>query len=236
MKKLTLPLLCLAAFTISSAYARDAAFVSAEQTHMEQYLATPPAADSPTTKAELALLHGLQSTRTPAQIAQAKADDQLETMFIYKNVLGEKFTPENLPVTAVFAARVKNDEPVNGNVPKELFHRVRPYNLDKTLSPVCVTKTKDDSYPSGHTIAGYLAALALVEMVPEKRDAILARADEYAHNRLVCGVHYPTDIEASKMVAYATHAMMDSNPQYRKELAAAKTELRRALSLPVASN
>jgi acid phosphatase (class A) len=121
-------------------------------------------------------------------------------------------------------------------VPKELFHRVRPYNLDKTLSPVCVTKTKDDSYPSGHTIAGYLAALALVEMVPEKRDAILARADEYAHNRLVCGVHYPTDIEASKMVAYATHAMMDSNPQYRKELAAAKTELRRALSLPVASN
>ncbi|HWZ47700.1 MAG TPA: phosphatase PAP2 family protein, partial [Herbaspirillum sp.] len=178
------------------------------------------------------LLHHLEATRTPAQVAQAQADDKNETMFIYKTVLGDKFTPENLPVTAAFAARLKGDEPINGNVAKELFHRVRPYNLDKTLSPVCKTKTKDDSYPSGHTIAGYLGALALIEMVPEKRDAILARAAEYGNNRLICGVHFPSDVEASKMVAYSTHAVMFNNPQYQKELAAARTELRQALGLP----
>jgi hypothetical protein len=27
---------------------------------------------------------------------------------------------------------------------------------------------------------------------PEKRDAILARADDYAYSRLICGVHYLT--------------------------------------------
>jgi acid phosphatase (class A) len=43
-----------------------------------------------------------------------------------------------------------------------------------------------------------LEALVLIMMVPENRDAILTRADDYAHSRVVCGVHYPTDVEASK--------------------------------------
>jgi acid phosphatase (class A) len=78
--------------------------------------------------------------------------------------------------------------------------------------------------------------LVLIEMVPEKRDAILARADEYARNRLVCGVHYPSDIQASKLVAYSIHSVMDTNPQFQKELAAARVELRQALGLPLSSN
>ncbi|HEV7817381.1 MAG TPA: phosphatase PAP2 family protein [Janthinobacterium sp.] len=236
MKKITLPLLCLATLAMGSAHAAGPIFVSAAQTHSEQILMTPPASDSDITKAELVELHRLESVRTQEQIEQAKADDKLETMFIYKDVLGEKFNSVNLPVTAAFAARVKNDEGFNANPAKTAFHRMRPYNLDKTLHPVCNTKTKDDSYPSGHTTAGYLGALVLIEMVPEKRDAILARAAEYAHNRLVCGVHYPSDIEASKLVAYSTHAVMDSNPQFQKELAAAKVELRQALGLPVSGN
>ncbi len=75
-------------------------------------------------------------------------------------------------------------------------------------------------------------ALTLIDMVPEKRDEILARADEYAHNRLVCGVHYATDLLASKLSAYTIHAIMDVNPQFQAELHAAKTELRAILSLP----
>jgi acid phosphatase (class A) len=109
-------------------------------------------------------------------------------------------------------------------------------NLDKSLHPICATKTKNDSYPSGHTTAGYILALSLIDMVPEKRDAILARADDYANNRLVCGVHYASDLEASKLLAYTIHAVMANNPQYQKELAVARLELRRSLGLPLASN
>jgi len=106
---------------------------------------------------------------------------------------------------------------------------VRPYNLDKTLHPICKTKTKDDAYPSGHTTSGFLLALTLIDIVPEKRDAILARAEDYGRNRLVCGVHYPSDIQASKLVAYTIHAIMEVNPQYQKELVEAKAEVRRVL-------
>jgi acid phosphatase (class A) len=216
-----------------SVEAREPSFVPAEQIQSFQILPQPPAADSTSTKKELAELHLIEKHRTKQQASQAMADDKNETMFLFQTVLGDKFTPENLPVTAAFSARVKNDEGVNAAPAKEGFHRVRPYNLDKTLHPICKTKTKDDSYPSGHTTAGYLLGLALIDMIPEKRDEILARASDYGNNRLICGVHYPSDLQASRVLAYSIHAVMEINPQYQKEMAAAKLELRQALGLPV---
>jgi acid phosphatase (class A) len=77
-----------------------------------------------------------------------------------------------------------------------------------------------------------LEGLTLALMVPEKRDQILTRADDYAHSRLVCGVHYPTDPVASKSVAYAMMGVIQQNPQFKKEFEAARSELRRTLGLP----
>jgi acid phosphatase (class A) len=234
MKKITL--FCLATLAMASAQAHDPVFISADQTRAAQILMTPPAADSKITQDELAALHRIQSQRTNEQIARAQADEADQSMFVYRDVLGDKFDPAKLPATALLAKHVKNDEGISTDPVKDQFKRVRPYNLDKTLSPVCKTKTIDDSYPSGHATVGYLNALVLIEMVPEKRDEILARADEYAHNRLVCGVHYKSDIQAGKLVGYTLHAAMDANPQFQKELASARIELRQALNLPAAGN
>jgi len=63
-----------------------------------------------------------------------------------------------------------------------------------------------------------LQALTLIDILPEQRDAVLARADDYANNRLVCGVHYPTDLAASKVLAYTIHALMTANPRYHKKV------------------
>jgi acid phosphatase (class A) len=78
--------------------------------------------------------------------------------------------------------------------------------------------------------------LVLAMILPEKRDAILARADEYAHNRLVCGVHYPTDIVASKSVAYAMIGLMMNDPRFIQEFDAARAETRIVLGLQISSN
>lgn len=224
-------LFTLAALTAVPALALEPSYVPAAQVHAASILPTPPASDSGLTRAELAELHRIEAARTPAQVARAQADEKNETLFVFRDVLGEGFTAERLSQTAVLSAHVKQEEDVISAPLKTAFQRVRPYNLDKTLHPVCKTKTKNDSYPSGHTLAGYLAALTLVDLVPEKRDAILARADEYAHNRMVCGVHYPSDLEASRLLAYATHAAMLGTPTYQQEEAAARSELRKALGL-----
>ena len=114
---------------------------------------------------------------------------------------------------------------------KAAFHRPRPYQFDTTLHPVCKTSEVPDSYPSGHGVSGYLLAFTVAQIVPEKRTEILARADEYAHNRLVCGVHYPSDLAASRSVAYAVFGYMMATPRFQVDLAAARTETRKKLGL-----
>jgi acid phosphatase (class A) len=193
---------------------------------------SPPRQDSETVKAELALLHQIEAARTEAQVAAAKADDAEEDIFIYRDVLGSGFSAEALPLTAALGAHVKNDEPFAGNSMKAAYQRPRPYQFDTTLHPVCKTTEEHNSYPSGHTIMGYLEGFTLAEMVPEKRLEILARADDYAHNRLVCGVHYPSDLAASRQVALAAFGYILATPRFQMELAAARQELRKQLGLP----
>jgi len=136
-----------------------------------------------------------------------------------------------LPLTALLSDHVRGNEGVMVNPAKKYFHRPRPYDFDPALKPVCKTTPNpaDYSFPSGHAAAGYLHAMVLAMMLPEKRDAILARADDYAYSRLICGVHYPTDLAASKSVAYAMIGIIANDPVFRKEFEAAKAETRRAL-------
>jgi acid phosphatase (class A) len=218
--------LAAALFAAVSATAAEASFVAPAQMDFMHFLAAPPGAASATAMRELAELHQIENTRTPQQVALAIADDRDESIFVYRDVVGASFTAQALPVTALLSTQVGHDEGANTEPLKKGFARVRPYNADHSLHPVCKTKKKDDSYPSGHTTAGYLQALTLIELIPEKRDVILARADVYAHNRLVCGVHFRSDTEAAKLLAYAMHALMRENAQFKAQLAAARDELR----------
>jgi acid phosphatase (class A) len=235
MKPIAISSLCICLGLSFQVHAKDPSFVSAEETRSFQILLAPATAQSDRTKAELAELHRIEGTRSDSQKAAAIADDKEESIFIFKQQLGDWFNAQTLPQTAAFGARVKNDEGINTAPAKTGFARVRPYNLDTTLKPICVTKTKDDAYPSGHATTGYLMALTLIDMLPEKRDAILTRADDYANNRLICGVHYRSDIEASKLLAYTIHAVMANKPQYQQELAAARAEVQRTLAATVAA-
>lgn len=232
MSRFRATLLFAALMAATPGLAKDPIFIAPDPAVGEMLLPNPPAEGSPQQQAELTFLHDLEKTRTEAESTQAKWDDVNEDIFLFHTELGDGFNAEKLPLTAAFGKRLANDASVAAFGPKTIFHRVHPYVVDKTLNAICKTKAKDDSYPSGHTTLGWVTGLVLVQMVPEKKDEILARAEAYGRSRLICGVHYPSDVEASKRLAYATHALMTQNPQYKIELAAARAELRAALGLP----
>jgi acid phosphatase (class A) len=194
-------------------------------------IADPPKTGSAADDAELAELHRIEATRTPAQVTAAKADEGNESVFLFATVLGPGFNAAALPVTAALGDHVKNEQSVAGAALKKVFARPRPYQEDKTLHPACAVTDLPNSYPSGHALTGYLEGLTLAEIVPEQRDAILARADEFAHNRLVCGVHHASDVEASRRVAYVVFGYMLATPKFQSDLAAAKAETRAKLGL-----
>ena len=66
------------------------------------------------------------------------------------------------------------------------------------------------------------------------RTEIMARAKDYAHNRLVAGIHFPSDIEAGRIAGTVIAEAIGEHEDYKTEFEAARTELRDALGLPKA--
>lgn len=223
----------LLAFASPSA-AKELFYILPQDAASVSMLPDPPADGSPAQQAELAALHAIEAARSEAQAEAARADSDDKSIFVFRAVFGPSFTRESLPLTAALGERIDGDSSANGRVAKKIFHRLHPYTFDQSLHTACKPHhaPEADAYPSGHALRGWLLGLTLAEMVPEKRQEIFVRAADYAHNRLVCGMHYPSDVEASKPLAYAIHALMTRSPAYRRDLTAARAELRKAINLP----
>ena len=192
----------------------------------------PPAAGSAADNADRAAVRQAQQARTVATIAAAKRDDAEEDIFIYATVLGARFDEKSLPLTAAFSLHIRGEAGTVTPALKQRWGRPRPFIADAAIHAVCEQKA-EPSYPSGHAMVGYLEGFTLAQMLPERSAEILARAREYAENRVVCGVHYPSDTEASRTAALAEFGALSTSPRFQSELAAARAEVRKAFELPV---
>jgi acid phosphatase (class A) len=201
-------------------------FITPDPALVTRLIAAPPPDGSAAQQEELAELHRIEAERTPAQERAARADADEKTVLAFAVVFGPGFSAQNAPATFALARKIAEESEIFGRAAKKYHGRLHPYQADPSLRPACKPKkpVADESYPSGHALRGWLLALTLADLVPEKREAIFARAEDYAHNRLVCGVHYPSDIEASKRLAPALYALISENPQFRAGQAAARAD------------
>jgi acid phosphatase (class A) len=193
----------------------------------------PPALDSPKMSKDLAEIFAIHRSPAPQEIENANWDNKHENIWAIAKVLGDKFTAESMPATAALWADVNNDQGMFVSAAKKYFQHPRPFDLDPAIQSVCgaTRGAPRNSYPSGHGTMGYVSALLLSMMVPEKAAILHARADEYAHNRVVCGEHYAADAIGSRESAGLVVGNMLASPRFQQEFAAAKTEVRHALGL-----
>ncbi|AMP08028.1 PAP2 superfamily protein [Collimonas arenae] len=211
-------------------------FITSREINLIELLAPPPANESEKTRFELAEVIAVQSTRTPEMVARAQADSA-ENIWRFADVMGVKFKPEQLPLFTKFFQRVVDSEGAVVDTYKDVWKRPRPYLYSEMVKPV-VKLSHSGSYPSGHATAGTLMGIVLSNMVPEKRAEIMARAAEYANNRVVGGVHYRSDIEAGRITGTVIAARLQTRDDFNQAFEAAKSELRGVLELgpePVAS-
>lgn len=188
-------------------------------------LPPPPADGSPAQVAGLAELHRIQDARTPEQLAQAKHDDELEDVRAIADVLGPPFDLAKFPATARVFADLRREDSAAARRAKADFERNRPWVGDATLSPCSKEDAPKSSYPSGHATMGYAAAVLLSDLIPGNAQVILARAADYAQNRLVCGMHYREDIEAGQVLGTVLVLKLLQKPAFRAEVEAARAEL-----------
>ena len=72
----------------------------------------------------------------------------------------------------------------------------------------------------------------LSDLAPERRAEIEARAMQFARQRAVCGVHFPSDLAAGRRAAEEVMRSIRQQAGYQAEAAEASAELREALRLP----
>ncbi|GFK92610.1 Major phosphate-irrepressible acid phosphatase [Fundidesulfovibrio magnetotacticus] len=190
----------------------------------------PPPPSAVQSVAEINELLTLQHSRTQDQAAFAREDAERSPLR-FADVLGAGFRKDALPLTLTLFKHVLKDSNTVLDAAKKHWDRPRPFKLSESLRP-CLDRPVSASYPSGHSTYGHLAAILLSWAVPEKAPELFARGDLFARQRLVGGVHYPSDVEAGKLCAVAIAQVMSQNPRFREEFAKARIEIRTALGLP----
>lgn len=188
-------------------------------------MAPPPAADSADTRAEIADLHRIAATVSPARLTQARWDDEHEDPSLFAPTLGPAWDLAKLPATRALLALVQQDADTLASASKKLFPSPRPWAVDSTLRTCDPGDKPLTSYPSGHATLGYALAETLAHVMPNRAEALLTRADDYAFSREVCAAHFSRDTAASHALASALVAALMAKPEFRKLLEPARAEL-----------
>ncbi|TGQ92096.1 phosphatase PAP2 family protein [Mesorhizobium sp. M8A.F.Ca.ET.208.01.1.1] len=214
----------------SAARAEDAKpFITNKDVDLTMILPPPPANDSAETKAELGEVLTMQVTRTPEMEARAIADAE-ENVWRFADVMGPNFNKDKLPKFSAFFDRVVETEGAVVDPAKDVWKRPRPHQLSDLVKPV-VKLSSSGSWPSGHATVGTMMGIILSDMVPEKRAQIMARAAEFAHNRIVGGIHFPSDVEMGKISGSVIAAVLLNRDEFTAEYEVARAELRSDLGM-----
>jgi acid phosphatase (class A) len=186
-------------------------------------LLAPPAENgSEENRAELDELVRLQSVRTKKDNERSKSEEKLG-LKTFQSVYGDWFTEENLPKLATLMTLVDADSKLFVTKAKNHFDRKRPYNEDNRIQP-SLEKEKSLSYPSGHATRGILFALILADMTPEHKKELNARGLEIGWDRVVSGLHYPSDVYAGRVLGLALSRAFLTSTDFQTRFAEAKAE------------
>jgi len=137
-------------------------------------------------------------------------------------------TQEHTPHLYQLLRRMLTDAGLSTYAAKIHYKRPRPFLVNK--EPICTPNekaalAKDGSYPSGHTAIGWAWALTLTEVAPEHTDALLARGLAFGRSRIVCNVHWYSDVLQGRVMGAAIVARLNAEPAFRKDVEAARKEL-----------
>ncbi len=216
------PILLALAVAVAPVQAGQAHYLPAGEPDAIALLAPPPLPDSPEQAADLATVQSVSRAAPSNEIAAGLAEKKF-SVFNFAPAVGDFFQPGKFPRTEEFFHSLQNDAETVTDAAKEYWKRARPYTIDPTLAGGKLEKSF--SYPSGHSTESMVLALALADLFPGKREAIIAQARRIGWHRVEIGRHYPTDIYAGRVLAQAIVREMKKRADYQADFAAVKAEI-----------
>jgi autotransporter-associated beta strand protein len=103
------------------------------------------------------------------------------------------------------------------------------YKSDVVVAPQLLRQrstnpAEDGGFPSGHTNAVHLAALAFAYAVPERFQELVTCAFDLADTRITAGMHSPVDVVSGRILATALAAAILNDPANAQLKAAARAQ------------
>jgi acid phosphatase (class A) len=172
----------------------------------------PPAQGSEMDEADLAKVLELQSVRTYEQCVRASKEVELSFATLFGPPYGPLSFEEVLAGRPLYLKLVNDTEQFT-NLVRAAYRRERPFQKSTSVQ-TCLPRQESTSYPSNHAANARIAALVFSLVYPERAEQLMARADEVALDRVIGGVHFPSDIEAGKSIADNLFAQMKETPKF----------------------
>jgi acid phosphatase (class A) len=203
----------------------------------ERILPPPPAAGSGRQADDEAVFARTRSLAGSPRWSLATTDaDMSGRASLFACALGVGLDAANAPALQRLFGRSGRDAVAIVDAPKDLFNRPRPYVAAGGGPAICVPKTdslaKSASYPSGHSTLSWAWGLILAEIAPDRATEIMLRAREIGDSRVICGVHYVSDVEEGRINGSILVAALHANPEFSADLEKARTEVAAARAAP----
>jgi acid phosphatase (class A) len=210
--------------------AQSRGYLAGGELDFRTVLGPPPLADSRWDHADEQLVQAYQNVDESRWQMAMLDQQQLYPRFV--EAFGRPIDKKTSPALVALLDRALLDVESTASAAKDYYHRPRPpqrmqlvrvCGKDKAPQPE-EHATHGESYPSGHSTRGWTVALILARVAPERADALMKRAQEYEESRLVCGMHFPTDVAAGQVVATAVVAHLDALQAFQSDLSRARRE------------
>jgi acid phosphatase (class A) len=196
-------------------------------------LPPPPAAGTAALAADEEAYRATRALRDTPRWALAAKDAELrfpKATEHFSCALGMPISADATPHLNMLLRRVRMDASRATDKAKDHYKRKRPFMVsgDPICTPGELASLKAESYPSGHASIGWAWALTLAELAPDRADALLARGLAFGRSRIVCGVHWESDVEGGRIIAAATVSRLHADPVFVAQMAAARKEIEAA--------
>ncbi|HEY4368673.1 MAG TPA: phosphatase PAP2 family protein [Steroidobacteraceae bacterium] len=223
---------CTGPSAVKPATAALAGYLSQEEVPDSMALVpAPPANGSAAFAQDEAVGKEARALRDTPRWTQAALDANLsfpEAADTFSCALGVPVTEHDSPRLYAMLRRMLLDAGHTTAAAKNHYARTRPFVTysESTCSPgeESILRT-NGSYPSGHTTIGWAWALVLTEAAPDRANAILARGRSFGESRLVCNVHWQSDILQGRFLGAALTARLHDNAAFHSDFEAAKGEI-----------
>ena len=173
----------------------------------------PPKPQTAAAELDLGILLWLQKHRTPDQIAKSwLLLDQNIVQF--DRALGIDMTKSTPTMVRGLTSFLKLVVGAKDSI-KDRVQRPRPFVSHPEIQ-VCLPPEASWSFPSGHSTFFRSAAILLADLIPERRERLLAVGLYGGTSRNICGLHYPSDVDAGQRLGEAAALQILKSPQWQQ--------------------